>query len=209
MRLVHWSFVALLPSLWWTWHSGRTQLHEKLGYITLGLLLFRILWGFLGSSTARFAEFVKGPRTIAAYVRGGTGRSFGHNPLGALSVIALLGLMLIEAVLGLFAQDVDGIEAGALARYISYETAEWARSSHALLFNIIFGLVAFHVLAILFYLIVKRDNLIGPMVTGAKVFDEGVNEPKIAPASRAIVAAAAAALAAWWISTGFVLPAAS
>ena len=109
LRLVHWSLVVLLPSLWWTWRSGETQLHEKLGYITLAFLLFRLLWGILGSSNARFLNFVKGPRAIAAYLRGSSTPNAGHNPLGALSVLAILGAMILEAGLGLFAQDVDGI----------------------------------------------------------------------------------------------------
>lgn len=202
VRLVHWSLALLLLSLWWTWHAGRTQLHEKLGYVTLGLLTFRILWGIFGSSTARFANFVKGPRAIAAYVRGRSPASVGHNPLGALSVLALLGLMGIEAVLGLFAQDVDGIEAGSLAKFVTYETAEWAREWHAWLFNIILALVAFHVLAILFYLLAKRDNLVGPMLTGRKEFGDEVAQPPMAPAWRALAAALFAAALAWWISKG-------
>lgn len=196
----------LLPSLWWTWYSGRTPLHETLGYITLGLLLFRILWGIFGSSTARFANFVKGPRVIAAYLRGGSPPNVGHNPLGALSVLALLGLMIVEAGLGLFAQDVDGIEAGALAKFVSYDTADWARGWHASLFNIILAVVAVHVFAILFYLLVKRDNLVGPMVTGGKAMSEDFLQPYMAPAWRAAVAAAIAGAAAWWISTGLVSP---
>jgi cytochrome b len=202
VRLVHWSLVVLLPALWWTWRSGRTPLHEKLGYITLGLLLFRILWGIFGSSTARFANFVKGPRVIAAYLRGGAPRSVGHNPLGALSVLALLGLMIVEAGFGLFAEDIDGEESGALARFVSYETADWAREWHAVLFNVILAVVAVHVLAILFYLLVKRDNLVGPMVTGRKAFEEPIAEPVMAPAWRIIAAAVIAAAIAWWVSTG-------
>ena len=202
VRLVHWGLAALLPSLWWTWRSGDLVLHQKLGLVALGLLLFRILWGIFGSSTARFTHFVKGPREIAAYLRGRSTSNVGHNPLGALSVIALLGLMIVEVGFGLIAQDVDGEESGPLAQYVSYETADWARGWHALLFNIIVALVAAHVLAILFYLIVKRDNLVGPMVTGRKAFKAGVSEPRMAPAWRMVVAAAVAAGAAWWISAG-------
>lgn len=202
VRLVHWSLVILLPCLWWTWRSGRTPLHEKLGYVTLGLLLFRLLWGIVGSSTARFAHFVKGPRQIALYLRGGSPANVGHNPLGALSVIALLGLMIVEVGFGLFAQDVDGEEAGALASFVSYDTADWARGWHALLFNVILAVVAIHVLAIAFYLVVKRDNLVGPMVTGRKTFNEEVGAPSIAPAWKVILSAIVAVAIAWWVSKG-------
>lgn len=202
VRLVHWSLAALLPALWWTWHSGRTQLHEKLGYLTLGVLLFRILWGIFGSPTARFVNFVKGPRAIAEHLRGRSLPAVGHNPLGALSVLALLGLMMIEVGLGLFAQDVDGIEAGSLSRFVSYDVAERARSGHAIVFNIILAAVAIHVAAILFYLLVKGDDLVGPMVTGRKRFKKEVVQPGTASGSRALVAVLIAGAAAWWISKG-------
>lgn len=202
IRLVHWSLVVLLAALWWTWHSGRTPLHEKLGYITLGVLLFRLYWGVFGSSTARFSHFVKGPREIAAYLRGRPAVNVGHNPLGALSVLLLLGLMIVEAGLGLFAQDVDGEESGSLSRFVSYDTSDWARGWHASLFNVILGVVALHFLAILFYLVVKRDNLVGPMVTGRRSFDEEVAQPPMAPVTRALIGILISAAIAWWVSTG-------
>jgi len=202
VRLVHWSLVVLLPALWWTWKSGNLDLHQKLGFITLGLLVFRVLWGFVGSSTARFTHFVKGPRAIAAYLRRISPASVGHNPLGALSVLALLGLMIVEVGSGLFAQDVDGEEFGPLAQYVSYETTDWARDWHALTFNVILAAVAIHVLAILFYLLVKRDNLVGPMVTGRKSFNEDIAAPIMAPLWRAVAAALVAGAIAWWIAKG-------
>lgn len=205
LRLVHWSLVLLLAGLWWTWKSNQTELHEKLGYVTLGLLLFRLYWGLFGSSTARFSSFVKGPRAIAAYLRGKSPANVGHNPLGALSVLLLLGLMITEVGFGLFTQDVDGIEAGPLAQYISYETADWARDWHAILFNVILGVVALHVLAIIFYLVVKRDNLIGPMITGRKRFDDDVQAPRMASATNALVGIILSAAIAWFVSRGLKL----
>jgi cytochrome b len=193
---------VLLPSLWWSWKSGDIQLHEKLGYVTLGILLFRLYWGLCGSSTARFTHFVKGPRAIAAYLRGNSEVSVGHNPLGALSVLALLGLMIVEVGLGLFAQDVDGIEAGPLAVYVSYETSDWARGWHELLFNVILAVVAIHVLAILFYLVLKRDNLVGPMITGHKSFDRDVEEPRRGSLANVVVGMAISAAIAWFVSNG-------
>lgn len=205
LRLVHWSLVLLIPALWWTWRSDDMALHERLGYIALGLLLFRIYWGIFGSSTARFAHFVKGPREIAAYLRGGNPANVGHNPLGALSVLLLLGLMLAEVGLGLFVQDVDGIEAGPLAIYVSYETAEWARGWHALLFDAILAMVALHVAAILFYLLVKHDNLVGPMITGRKSFAREVQPPRLASFANALIGIALSAALVWWVSSGFTL----
>ena len=107
--------------------------------------------------------------------------------------------------MGLFAQDIDGIEAGPLARFVSYDAANAATCWHALLFNLILGVVALHVLAILFYLIVKRDNLVSPMLTGRKVFDHAVEAPKMAPLSRALIGIALAALLSWWVARGLRL----
>jgi len=202
VRIIHWSLVLLLVGLWWSWRSERTELHETLGYITLGLLLFRLYWGVFGSSTARFTHFIKGPREIALYLRGALRPNIGHNPLGALSVILLLSLMILEVGFGLFAEDVDAEAPGSLARFVSYETADWARAWHAMLFNIIVLLVAIHVLAILFYLVVKRDNLVGPMITGRKSFDEEVPRPVFAPLSRALIGVVLVAALTWWVSIG-------
>jgi cytochrome b len=205
LRLVHWSLVVLLAALWWTWKNGRTELHEQLGYVTLGLLLFRLYWGLFGSSTARFSEFVKGPRAIADCLRGRSAANVGHNPLGALSVLLLLGLMVTEVGFGLFTEDVDGIEAGPLAQYVSYETADWAREWHELLFNVILGVVALHVLAILFYLVVKRENLVGPMITGQRQFEEPVEAPRMGSKFNALVGILLSAAIAWFVSKGFKL----
>src|SRR5690349_24353754 len=95
-RLVHWLLVLLVPFSWWTAESGRLEWHRWSGYGLLGLVLFRVYWGFFGSSTARFSRFVRGPRAIVAYLRGRLPASVGHNPLGALSVLALLGLLIAQ-----------------------------------------------------------------------------------------------------------------
>jgi cytochrome b len=205
LRLIHWALVVLLAGLWWTWRAGRTELHEQLGYVTLGVLLFRLYWGVFGSATARFGQFVKGPRTIAAYLRGRSSPQVGHNPLGALSVLLLLGVMLIEVGLGLFAQDLDGIEAGSLAQYVSYDAAEAAREWHACLFNVILAIVALHVLAILFYLVVRRNNLVTPMITGWKSFAGEVEQPSMARLTRALIGVVLAAALSWWVSRGLRL----
>jgi cytochrome b len=203
VRIVHWSFVLLIPALWWTWKHDRLALHETLGYVLLALLLFRLFWGFWGSGAARFRSFVRGPRAVLAYLTG-KGRTpiLGHNPLGGWSVLALLALMLAEVAVGLFTQDTDGIESGPLTHLVSYEQADAARTWHGLAFDLILVLVAIHVAAILFYLLVKRDNLVGPMVTGRKSVGASQAEPASAPAWRIAAAAAAAGLIAFWVSKG-------
>jgi cytochrome b len=205
VRIVHWSFVLLIPALWWTWRQGRMGLHETLGYVLLALLLFRLFWGFAGSGPARFASFVRGPRAILAYLTGRGARTLGHNPIGGWSVLALLGLMLAEVAAGLFTQDTDGIESGPLTRLISYEQADAARGWHRLGFYLILAMVAVHVAAILFYLVVKRDNLVAPMITGRKAVDADEPEPALAPAWRIAAGALAAGLIAFWVAKGCAL----
>jgi cytochrome b len=206
VRLTHWSFVALLPALWWTGETGKLDLHQKIGLVMLGLVTFRILWGLFGSSTARFASFVKGPGAIFAYAKGllggGNATVVGHNPLGGLSVIALLGLLAAQVGFGLFAQDVDGLESGPLSYLISYDGADAARGWHHLLFAAIQAFVVLHICAVLFYRFVKKDKIIGPMITGGKDFPASVAQPALVPAWRIIACAVPAIALAWWISKG-------
>jgi cytochrome b len=202
--------VLLLAGLWWTYHIDDMWLHKLLGYTMLALLLFRIYWGFLGSSTARFSQFLRGPVAVAGYIRALFSRKaepiVGHNPLGGWSVLALLGSLVAEVGLGLFTQDIDGIEAGPLAYLVSYDTADWARAWHARIFYVLLALVAVHVVAIIFYVLVKRDNLVVPMVTGHRRLPESITLPAIAPLWRAAIGAVVALGLAWWVSLGCPLP---
>lgn len=206
VRSIHWAIVLLMPALWWTAETSDLTLHKQLGYVMLALVVFRIFWGFTGSSTARFASFLKGPRAIFAYASGLFGKEreavVGHNPIGGWSAAILLLLLAAQIAIGLFAQDVDGIESGPLTYLVSYDTADAARGWHHLLFNILLGFIVLHVAAILFYLIVKRDNLVGPMITGSKAFAAAVDQPWFAPAWRIAVGAVLSAALAWWISAG-------
>ncbi|MEO5586554.1 MAG: cytochrome b/b6 domain-containing protein [Novosphingobium sp.] len=206
VRIVHWTFVALLPGLWWTAENGDLDTHVKLGMIMLILVVFRILWGLVGSSSARFAKFLRGPITVARYVGGLFGKEgepiVGHNPLGAISVVALLLLLGTQVILGLFAQDTDGLFSGPLNYLVGYDAAEAAREWHELGFNVILGVVVIHVVAILFYLAVKRDNLVGPMITGRKRYAVPVAAPTMAPLWRLALCLALAFGAGWWVWSG-------
>lgn len=166
VRLFHGAIILLVPALWATHHWELMDLHILLGEIMLGLILFRLIWGVLGSSTARFAGFVRGPGAVLRYLRGGE-RSFGHNPLGGWSVIVMLLVLVVQVGLGLFASDEDGIYAGPLSRHMpdldsAHALAEW----HETFFWVLVALIAVHVLAILWYRLVRRDDLVTPMVTG-------------------------------------------
>ena len=167
-RVFHWALVLLIPALWWTGEEHLHDWHFLLGEVTLGLVLFRLFWGLFGSSTARFAGFVRGPGAILAYLRGSRPAGIGHNPLGALSVLALLFLLANVVGLGLFATDEDGLNPAPLSHFLSYDSAKILTERHEQVFWILVGLIGLHVAAILFYLIVKRDNLVTPMVTGRR-----------------------------------------
>lgn len=206
VRLVHWSFALLIPVLWWTAEKGDLTLHAKIGLVMLGLVVFRLLWGLVGSSTARFTTFVRGPGTIRAYLAGlkaGTGAPVvGHNPLGGLSVVALLGLLALQVGLGLFAQDTDAMASGPLNFLVSWDTARAASGLHGLAFNLIVAFIVLHLAAIAWYRLVKKDDLVRPMVTGRKAYAVPVTAPRIAPLWKALIVALVAAAFTVWISWG-------
>lgn len=168
-RLFHWLLAALIAFSWWSVTNHHTDWHFWSGYAILTLLLFRLLWGVVGSSTARFAGFVRGPRSILSYLRGlWTGA--GHTPLGALSVVALLLAVSVQVGLGLVAQDEDGLYLGPLSRLVSSDTSDWARDKHEFWFNVVLALIVLHLAAILFYRLRGR-GLTKPMITGRAVLD--------------------------------------
>jgi len=211
VRIVHWLMVLLIAISWRSAETGSMDYHRYSGYALLGLLIFRILWGFLGSSTARFASFVRGPRAILAYVRGAPGRVEhhepsppGHNPIGALSVIALLLLLVTQVILGLFAVDVDGIESGPLSTYVSFETGRACAHWHGTVFNVLICLIALHVAAVLFYLLFKRQNLISAMIHGRREYPvTAVPEIEGASTGRLLAIAAVAGLIVWLVANAF------
>jgi cytochrome b len=211
VRLIHWSLVLAMPALWWTWKTGQMAVHLRLGYVVLALLVFRLFWGLVGSSTARFGGFVKGPRTIARYLGGLFSKRgepvIGHNPLGGWSVAALLLLLLGVVGTGLFAEDTDGLNSGPLNYLIHGDLSEGMAHWHHLLFNLLLAFIALHLAAILFYAVVKRENLVGPMITGRRSLSVApTRAPRFAPLWRAVVGLALALAVIWWVSLGAPLP---
>ena len=172
IRLVHWLLVALLCFSWWTATESQMQLHRFSGYAIFTLVLFRIYWGFVGSVTARFARFVRGPAAIISYSRSIFQRSSisvtGHNPLGGWNVVILLTFLLSQVLLGLFAVDVDGIESGPLSYLVSFEAGRAAAKLHERVFHLLEVLIALHLAAILFYRFYKQQNLTAAMIVGTK-----------------------------------------
>jgi len=171
IRLFHWVLATLITFSWWSVHHHHTDWHIWSGCAILTLLIFRLLWGFVGSSTARFASFVRGPRAVRNYWRG-SWTGIGHNPLGALSVLALLAAVAVQVGLGLISQDEDGIYMGPLAGLVSSDTSDKARDIHELWFNVILALIAVHLLAILWYRL-RGKKLTMPMMTGRAALEPG------------------------------------
>ena len=201
-RLFHWLLTVLIAAAWWTAEEGDLTWHYRIGLTVLILIAFRLIWGLIGSSTARFAGFVKGPRAILAYLRGASPHRIGHNPLGALSVLALIGLVTAVTGLGLIATDEDGIAPGPLSHLVNFETAEAAHDLHEDAFDLLLIFVAIHVAAILYYVLFKRDNLIGPMLTGSRDAPAGTEPMNPAPMWRAALALILAIGIGWWVWSG-------
>jgi cytochrome b len=172
IRLFHWLLAALIAFSWWSVEYDHTGWHIWSGCAILTLLIFRMLWGFVGSSTARFSSFVRGPASVWAHLRG-RWNGIGHTPLGALSVVALLLAVSVQVGLGLFAEDEDGIFMGPLAKLVSSDTSDKVRDIHALWFYVVLGLIVLHVLAILYYRLFRGQKLTEPMITGRAELSPG------------------------------------
>jgi cytochrome b len=171
-RCFHWAIVCLITTSWITAETGLIKLHLWSGSLLLTLLIFRIAWGLVGSTTARFRHFVTRPRTAIRYLRslmqGVEKLSYrGHNPAGGWMVVVLIMVLGLQVATGLFAND-DVHFNGPLAGMISKEMSDRLTELHGTLFNFILLLVWVHVVAVCFYLFVKDENLIGPMFTGKK-----------------------------------------
>lgn len=166
VRLFHWALVGLIAFSWWSARNGELELHMYSGYAILTAVIFRLLWGLFGSSTARFATFVRGPRAILAYVRDSRAwRGVGHSPLGALSVLAMLIVLKLQVATGLINADDDGLVEGPLAPLVGLDRADFVHQAHAFLFDVLLALIVLHVAAVV-YNHWRGRNLVGPMVTG-------------------------------------------
>ncbi|MDR3323315.1 MAG: cytochrome b/b6 domain-containing protein [Zoogloeaceae bacterium] len=172
-RLFHWLLVAAIAALFVTGKVGGNYMvwHGKLGILVVGLVVFRLVWGFVGSTYARFWQFFPSPARILAYLRG-QWHGEGHNPLGALSVFALLTLAGAQATLGLFTTD-DIAFSAPLFPLIEAELAGRLTGFHHQLANVLLVFIGLHVASIVFYARVKKNNLLLPMLTGWKNVEQG------------------------------------
>ena len=207
IRLFHWSMVALLVVSWASMETGNLEVHYVSGYAVLALLLFRIAWGVAGSDTARFTRFLRSPlaglRHLGQFRRREPDTEIGHNAAGGWMVLVLLGLLLVQAVTGLFANHEPGMTYdahGPLALRVSDATSAWLTDVHYFNFNLVLGAVGLHVLAVLAYRVVKGHDLIGPMVTGIKSLPARMAAPRMGSPILAAGFLTVAALAVWGIS---------
>lgn len=205
-RLFHWSIVILIGMSWWSAENHAMDWHRIFGLIALGLILFRLIWGLIGGSTARFSSFLRSPRSVISYLGSNSPRRAGHNPLGGYSVIAMLLVIALQIGTGLFAVDVDGIESGYLSHLVSFDQGRLAAEIHEISFNVLLALIGLHILAVLFYLVIRRRNLVAPMVTGTDSQIETADGALVSAGPvKFVVAAGLATGIAWWAGTGFGL----
>jgi len=206
VRLFHWTVVLLVAASYITARSGRIEWHFLSGYAILTLVIFRIAWGVCGSETARFSQFIRMPGRAIAHLRemllqprASIPHEAGHNAAGAYMVIALLALLLFQTGTGLFSNDGLMVE-GPLAPLVDGAVSDTLSDWHEVGFNLLLLAVALHVLAVILYAAVARQDLVRPMVTGWRRLPQAIPAPAMAPAWRAILLLAAAGAAVWGIT---------
>ena len=203
IRLFHWLLAGLIGFSWWAVKFHHTAWHIWSGIAILTLLVFRLLWGLFGSSTARFSNFVRGPGVVRAYLRDRRSwRVAGHTPLGALSIVAMLAAVAVQVGLGLIATDEDGLNEGPLAQLVSLPVSETARDIHEYWFYVVLALIVMHIGAIIFYKVFRGQKLVKGMITGRIALEPGVEPMRPARWWVAILCLAAAFAIARWVVAG-------
>jgi len=196
IRLFHWAIVLLVAASYVSAKTGAIRLHFITGYAIMALLLFRVVWGFVGSDTARFRNFLTSPvkafAHLAQFGRREVDNQVGHNAAGGWMVLLMLLLLAVQVGLGLFSSD-DIASEGPLAKYVSDDASELATHYHSLNFNLILGVIGLHVLAIIAYAVVKRHDLVRPMITGKKRMPAAMRPPRMASPLLALLVLACAA----------------
>ncbi len=150
--------------MWWTGKESLFQWHSKIGYVILSVVVTRLIWGFVGSHHARFVNFVRGWSATRAYIKA-PANTVGHNPLGALSVLALLGVLLVQGFSGLFSTD-DIASEGPLA-YLVGDLSYTMTALHGYSWTVLQGLILLHIAAVLFYQWSRKYPLLQAMLRGS------------------------------------------
>lgn len=203
-RIFHWLLVAGVSGALITGQVGGNAIdwHARIGLTLVGLIVFRLVWGVVGSTHSRFASFLPTPAALRAYLRG-QWRGVGHNPLGALSVIALLALLAVQLASGVLAND-DIAFNGPLFSLVSKDLSDWITGLHRSNSTLLIALIALHLAAIAFYTHVRKDKLVKPMITGWKEVppEQGDDGGKARGGRVALIAAMLIALGAVYGASG-------
>jgi cytochrome b len=172
VRVFHWLLVLCIIGSFISVNLGGNAIewHAYFGYSVLTLLIFRITWGFVGSTHARFASFFPNREKILSYLQGNAPKALGHNPIGALSVFALLFVLGVQVITGLFVDDEIAFQ-GPLAKYVPNWVVSFLSEIHESNQVVIYTLIAIHIAAILYYKKFKGEDLIKPMISGDKEID--------------------------------------
>jgi cytochrome b len=198
-RLFHWVTVALVIACYVSWRMNWMGWHAWTGDALLALVVFRLLWGFFGSETARFSSFIASPGAAARYLanvtRRNPDRQIGHNPVGGWMVLILLALLLAEALTGVYVAN-DVADEGPLSELVPAPVANLITDLHAYFWDALFAAAVLHVVAILLYAAVVRHDLVTPMITGRKSMPREIRPPQLANAARAAFLFGCSALAA-------------
>lgn len=207
-RLFHWTLAVLFAAAIITHELGDMDLHKLNGYAILALIIFRLAWGFVGSTTSRFSHFVRGVAAGKQYakdLRGNTVKmTVGHNPLGGWMVVLLLVLLLVQAISGLFAADEVDTK-GPLHDRVSEAVGNFFTNVHDTNITILYVLVGIHIAANLWYWWARRQNLIKPMITGNQEVSPSAAAPGLrftSPGIALLILAAAAGLVTLIVQIG-------
>ena len=205
LRIFHWSFAFTVLACWYTAEQGEelVDLHMQFGFVALGLLMFRILWGCIGPKHARFSQFIPTPKILLTYLQkaDNSEKIPGHNPLGALMVVLMILLILLQSISGLFIND-DVFSSGPYYNSVSKVIQGWMAFIHHNTFDFMIAAIVLHLAAITFYWRVKKDNLVLPMITGKKTTKQVTSSDAI-PHSKlklgCIIALCCAAFVYWLV----------
>jgi cytochrome b len=186
VRLFHWLLAALVVALYVSQYLDRMWLHYRLGEVTLSLLIFRLLWGFWGSDTARFAHFLARPSAAFAHLAGfrsakrsENAETIGHNPAGGWMVVVLLLLLFAQALSGLFAR-ADQHSAGPLNHYLDKSASDLVSTFHSWNFYALLAAIIVHLIAIAAYAVWRGEDLVRPMISGKKRLPAATRAPRLA-----------------------------
>lgn len=200
-RLFHWILVLAIAGCYLTDRFSAFEWHKRCGEFVLALLLFRVIWGFVGSETARFSSFLTSPiaaiQHLLHFHHREPDRQVGHNEAGGWMVVIMLAVLLAQTATGLFANAVDDFVEGPLAHHLSDDAGAQALAFHGLNFNIILAVSVLHLVAIAAYKIIKRHDLVPPMLHGKKRLPAATPAPRMAPPALAAIIFAACAALVW------------